>query len=142
MNAKEYLSQLSRLDAIINQRIKEKSSIRRYLADLSAAAISQEKVQGGSLPEETGFTEKVIKMIDLETEIDRMIDEYVDLKHKIIGKIHGLGNASHIKLLYARYVDGKRFEEIAVEMNYAYAYIKQLHKKALQEFETSYPILP
>jgi len=142
VNAKEYLSQLNQLDTMINQRIKEKDSIRSYLSDLSAVEFAQEKVQGGKLPGETGFTEKVIRLIDLETEIDRLIDDYVDLKHKIIGQIHNLNNANHIKLLYSRYVERKRFEEIAVDMNYAYQYVKQLHKNALQEFERSYPILP
>lgn len=141
MTAREYLQQIQKADVIINQRIQEKADLRRSLISISAPDISRERVQGGKLQGDKGYSQKVVKLIDLETEIDGLIDDYVDLKHKIIGEIHGLQKAEHIKLLYKRYIENKKFERIADEMNFAYQYAKELHSHALKEFERTYPNL-
>ncbi len=141
MKAKEYLQQLYRLDVIINQKIQEKDDLLTFLTSISYPDISQERVQGGKLPGETGFSQRVIRLIDLEEEINTEIDYSVNLKHKIINEIHSLKNINHMEILYKRYVENKRLEKIAVEMNYTYQYIKEIHGHALQEFERTYPNL-
>lgn len=63
-----------------------------------------------------------------------MVDNYVDKKNKIIGEIQTLENENYMNLLYKRYVEGKRLEVIAVEMNYNYGHTKKMHGWALLEF--------
>ena len=121
MTAKEYLQQLHKADVIINQRIQEKADLRARLSSIGA-----------------GYERQIARIIDLENEIDSLIDDYVDLKHKIIGEIHNMKKPDHIRILYKRYVENKRLEQIAVEMNYTYQYVRELHGYALQEFETTY----
>ena len=75
------------------------------------------------------------RIIDLEAEINAEIDRYVDEKHRIINEIQGLKNADYISLLYKRYVEFKKFEIIAVEMNYTYRYVLNMHGYALKDFE-------
>lgn len=142
MKAKEYLSQLQRLDTIINQKIQERADLRAQLTSISSPDLSKDRVKGGKLPGESGFADRIVKLLSLEEEIDRDTDAFIDLKHKIIGQIHNLSDAKYIKLLYKRYVEFKRLEVISVEMNYTYQYTKELHGYALQEFERTYPILP
>lgn len=140
MTAKEYLQQLYKADVIINQRIQEKADIRARISSIGGFDYTKERVQT-SLPAGAGYEREIVKLIDLENEIDCLIDTYVDLKHKIIGEIHNLKKPDHIKLLYKKYVEQKRLEVIAVEMNYTYQYIKELHGYALQEFSKTYPNL-
>ena len=132
MTAKEYLQQLHKADVIINQRIQEKADLRARLSSIGSFDYSKERVQT-SLPER-----QIARIIDLENEIDSLIDDYVDLKHKIIGEIHNMKKPDHIRILYKRYVENKRLEQITVEMNYTYQYVRELHGYALQEFETTY----
>lgn len=139
MNSKEYLQQLQRFDTIINQKLLEKADLRASLTMISSPDLTRERVQGGHSPHDSGFAKKVAKVLDLEAEIDRDSLAYVELRHKIIGQIHGLKDVKHIKLLYKRYVEFKRLEMIADELNYTYQYTKELHGGALQEFETTYP---
>jgi hypothetical protein len=40
-----------------------------------------------------------------------------------------------VELLYKRYVEFKRLEVIAVELNYTYSYIRAEHGHALQSFD-------
>ncbi len=140
MTAKEYLQQLYRADVIINQRIQEKADLRSRLSSIGSMDYVKDRVQT-SLPAGAGYEREIVKLVDLENEIDGLIDVYVDLKHKIIGEIHNLRKSDHIKLLYKKYVEYKRLEVIAVEMNYTYQYIKELHGYALQEFSKTYPNL-
>ena len=116
MTAKEYLQQLQRLDVMIDQRIQEKTDLRARLFGMGSRDYSKERVQTGSSGN-AAYEAKVIRMIDLETEIDDLIDQYVDLKHQIIGEIQGMKKPDHIRLLYLKYVENRKLEQIADEMN-------------------------
>ena len=133
MKAKEYLQQLHKADVIINQRIQERADLRIRLSSIGSFDYSKERVQT-SLPGNASYEQKIVKIIDLENDIGRLIDEYVDLKHKIIGEIQELQNSKYIEILYKRYIESKSLEQIAVEMGYSYDYIKHTHGYALQDF--------
>ena len=137
MTAKEYLQQLQRLDIMIDQRIQEKADLQARLLGTGGVDYSRERVQTGSLGN-AAYEAKVIRMIDLETEIDGLIDQYVDLKHRIIGEIQGMKKTDHIKLLYMKYVENRKLEQIADEMSYTYQYIREMHRAALKEFAHAY----
>ena len=139
MTAKEYLQQLHKIDVIINQRIQQKAELRERIFGIGSLDYSKDRVQtsasGGA-----SYERDIARIVDLEAEIDRMIDDYVDLKHKIIGEIQALKNSKYIEILYKRYVEGKRLEAVAVEMGYAFQYTVQLHGYALKEFSEKHSI--
>jgi hypothetical protein len=137
MKAKEYLQQLQRLDTVINQKIKEVDDLRMKSRCAGGIDYSKERVQtspSGDAP----FVKLIGRIVDLEAEINAEIDRYVDEKHKIINQIQRLKNADYISLLFKRYVEYKKFETIAVEMNFTYQYVIEMHRYALKEFETTY----
>ncbi len=139
MTAKEYLQQLHRADVIINQRIQEKADLQLRLSSVGGFDYTKERVQT-SLSVGARYEREVVKILELENEIDCLIDNYVDLKHKIIGEIHELQNSKYIEILYKRYVEEKRLEEVAVEMNYTFQYVILLHGYALKEFSEKHSI--
>ena len=98
---------------------------------------SKDKVQT-SPSGDTPFVKLIGKIADLEAEINAEIDSFVNEKHKIINQIQSLKNADYISLLFKRYVEFKKFEIIAIEMNFTYQYVLELHGCALREFETTY----
>ena len=137
MKAKEYLQQLQRLDTVINQKIKEVQDLRVQARSTGGLDYSKERVQlspSGDAP----FVKPICRIIDLEAEINAEIDRFVDEKHKIINQIQGLKNSDYISLLFKRYVEFKKFETIAVEMNFTYQYVLNMHGYALKEFEIAY----
>lgn len=138
LKAKEYLKQLYRLDVRINQKIKEKGELKASLINISSPNLSQERVQGGNLPNNKGFTKKIVKLIELEEEINNEIDRFVLQKHNMINQIQEMGNTRYIEILYKHYVEFKRLEVVAVEMNFTYQYIVELHGYALKEFQKTY----
>lgn len=133
MKPKEYLQQVQKLDVMINQKIAEKSELRKFDGVLGID-YSGDKVQS-SPKGDAPFTKSVERIIDLEKEIDDMIDQYVNLKDQIINEIQSLSNVTYIEILYKRYIKYKKLEVIAVELGYSYQYVRVMHGYALQEFE-------
>lgn len=137
MKAKEYLQQLQRLDTMINQKIKELGDLRLMSQSVSGIDYSKERVQS-SPSGDAPFVKPVLRMIELEQEINAEIDRFVDEKHEIINQIQSLQNPKHIDILYKHYVEFKRLEIVAVEMNFTYQYIVELHGTALKEFQLTH----
>lgn len=137
MKAKEYLQQLQRLDTIISQKMVELEDLHLKVTSTGSIDYSKERVQtspSGDAP----FANMIARIADLEDEINAEIDRFVDEKHKIINQIQGLKNSDYISLLFKRYVEFKKFETIAVEMNFTYQYVLNMHGYALKEFEIAY----
>ena len=137
MKAKEYLQQLQRLDTMINQKIKELGDLRLMSQSVGGIDYSKERVQS-SPSGDAPFVKPVLRMIELEQEINAEIDRFVDEKHEIINQIQALQNPTHIDILYKHYVEFKRLEIVAVEMNFTYQYIVELHGTALKEFQLTH----
>lgn len=137
MKAKEYLQQLQRLDTMINQKIKELGDLRLMSQSAGGIDYSKERVQS-SPSGDAPFVKPVLRMIELEQEINAEIDRFVDEKHEIINQIQALQNPKHIDILYKHYVEFKRLEIVAVEMNFTYQYIVELHSTALKEFQLTH----
>lgn len=137
MKAKEYLQQLQRLDTVINQKIKELGDLRLKSKSTGSIDYSKERVQtspSGDAP----FVKLIGRIVDLEEEINAEIDRFVDEKHEIINQIQALQNPKHIDILYKHYVEFKRLEIVAVEMDFTYQYIVELHGTALKEFQLTH----
>lgn len=136
MKAKTYLKQLEILDTKINQKQMQLDELK--LKAINTSGISYDEKVQTSLSGDM-LCNAVTRYIALEQEINEDIDNFVNVKNLIINQIHTLSDVKYIKLLFMRYVQFKRLEVIAVEMNYSYQYTKELHGVALQEFQNTYP---
>ena len=130
MNAKEYLSQIRRLDMRIGQRITELNQMRERLSVLTGIDYSKDRVQATP----TSGNRQIEELVDFENEILRMVEAETKLKHRIIAEIQILDNALYADILFRRYVECLSFERIACDMGYAYNYVLNIHGRALQSF--------
>lgn len=136
MTAKEYLSEVQRLQAIIEQKQDRIKEYQQIAASPPSARISPVKVQTSVQVDRIG--DIVSKIADLEAEVQNDLFNLLDFQNKIINQIQGLKNFNHIKLLYKRYVEGKDFQTIAGEMNFTYQYTLEIQNKALKAFEAAH----
>ncbi len=134
-STKEYLSQISRLDRMIKNKLTELSQLKEMSYCLSAIP-SEEKVQTPLNHDKIGAA--YCKIESMEENIDKLIDEYVDKKNKIIAQIDSMEDESHYDILFSRYIEKKTFEKIADDMHYSFRNTTRLHGKALQAFEKKY----
>ncbi len=133
MQVKHYLRELKRLDTCIRHKMQEKETLYNPLRAANTDGMKIQVSHDGD-----SMSNLLLRIEAIENRINAKIDEYAGLKDKIIDQIHGLSNEIFVDLLYRRYVEFERLEEIAVDMNYAYDYIRRLHGHALQEFERRY----
>ena len=77
----------------------------------------------------------MVKVIDLEHEINADIDRLVDLKKDIQDTINKMNDINQQLLLELRYLSGKGWDEIAASMGYDPRTVYRIHGKALKEFE-------
>lgn len=135
MDTKQYLSQISRLDLMIKNKISELSTLREMSYGLKAI-VNEERVQTTPNFDKIGTT--VSKLDELERNINKLVDEFAEKRKKIIEQIDSMEDEVIYGLLYARYIEQKTFERIAADMMYSYRQICRLHNKSLIEFEKKY----
>ena len=130
MTAKEYLGQARFLDMRINSKIQQVASLNE-LATKCTATISDmpgNPNRGGSR-----MADAVVKIIDLQEEINRDIDKLVELKREIMEVIRAVPNVEYQTVLEKRYLCFSAWEQIAVDMNYSIQHIHRMHSAALNE---------
>lgn len=135
MKTKDYLSQVSRLNKMINNKLSEISQLRELSVSISAIR-NDEKVQTSPNFDKIGTA--IAKIDELENNLDKMIDEYLVKRERIIAQIDTMEEESVYQILFSRYIEKKTFEKIATEMEYSWRQIVRLHGKALQQFEKKY----
>ena len=83
--------------------------------------------------------EYACKLADLEMEIDRRIDQYVDLTREIEAAIDAVEDPRYRELLRFRYVNGWSWLKIANEMHMSEDWVKHMHGWALQHVRVPEP---
>lgn len=135
MTAKEYLSQIEKQTAIINNLNNEIKRLLENAKTVSAPNYSAELSSYGNTLDIIEKYQMKDSSIDLSLKLYETRIKADRKRCEIIGEIHQLDNANYIKLLYKRYAEFKNFRIIAKEMNYDENYVRDIHAKALKEFE-------
>lgn len=136
MTAKEYLGQAYRIDQRINSKLEQVGCLRS-LATKATTTFSDTPPSGTRNVQPMEAI--IVKIVDLENEINGDIDTLVDLKREIVGVIKRIDNPEHQILLELRYLCFHPWEKVAVEMNYELRYIHKLHRKALEQCSAFIP---
>lgn len=122
-----YLSRYRRMSARIDRLLDEK---RRWWELALKITPSLSQAPGGG--ENGSRVERPMdKVMEIEAQITREIDELYTVRQEIKGTLSQLEDENLKLLMEYRYIDGLTWEQVAVEMNYSYMQICRLHGKAL-----------
>lgn len=132
LTAKQYLGQLRVIDTKINQKMEELADLMTAATSTGAIDYSKDRVQTSP---QNAQENRIYKYVDLDAEINREIDEFVDIKHRVTKEIQELNVDYYIKILFKVYVQYKTVKDAANEIGLSYQYVRDLHKKALEAFE-------
>ncbi len=131
MTAKEYLNRYRTLNSYIDCKLEEVAHLRDLATRLTPTKMFD---HNGNTTDKVGRT--VAKIVDLEREIDREVDELVEMRKEIEETISKIEDERFKTLLTMRYINGYKWEKIALEMHYSYSSITYyLHPRALREVE-------
>lgn len=136
MQVKTYLNQVDRFNRNIQYKLGEIYKLKVLATSISAVVSDDVRVKSSGNSDK--ISRSVIKLIELENEIDGLIDEYLDRKKLIIEQIEGIEDTNQYSVLVERYIERKPFDEIAIDMGYSRKQINRIHSEALKQFEIKY----
>ena len=123
---KEYLLGYQRINQRVNCLLLEQQRWRELATRVSPNLSGMPRGGGGG-----GTQGAISKIVDLETEINAEIDKLVGKRKKIESVICAVEDSTLRTLLEYRYINGKKWEEIALMMGYDYRWALRLHGRAL-----------
>lgn len=135
MTTKEYLGQISRLTRQIDNKLVELYQFRTLATSITISTGGEHIV---SSPTNDKMDNTVIKIMQMEEEIDKEIDKLVNIKKKIIEKIDNMEDENHYNVLFLKFVGKKTFEWIAEDMHYSKRQVIRIYKESLIAFEQKY----
>lgn len=124
----KWLSRCKDIDRKIQSKCDEVSVWMSRATKITSTISDMPK--GGQQENKTETT--VEKIMQIDAEINREIDELVKIKAEVRSAISAVPNSTYREVLERRYIRGQKWEQIAVEMAYEYHYVCRLHGKALE----------
>ncbi len=137
MTAKDYLSQAWRINHIIDAKLEQVCKLRA-LATKATSTLSPTPPNGTRNTK--SMEDIIIKMLEMENDINEDIDRLVNLKRDICEIIYGIDNPIYRLLLEFRYLCFKSWDRISVELGYERRYTLKLHDRALLEVEKKWTL--
>ncbi len=134
--AKEYFFQIRKTDRLIQRLTNTVFTLRSSLTSQSYE-LNPDKVQTSG-PKNT-LEETIAKIVDFEADINSRIDELVDMKRDAFNRIRNISDHDQQTVLIDRYVNGEKWEKIAVDLNFSIAQIYRIHGTALLDFAKKNP---
>ena len=129
--AKEYFAQIRKTDRLIHRLDSTIATLRSSLTS-TGSQLKQDKVQTSG-PKDT-LGETIVKIVALEDDINARIDELVSMKADAMHRIQNVPDQDQQNILIARYVNGEKWERIAVEVHFSMRQVHRIHGSALIDF--------
>lgn len=135
METKQYLNQIERLEKQIQNKLSEIYQLKTMACSVT---VSKETDRVQTSPDKDRLGSTVAKIVDLEKETDKLVDEFVDKRNHIIGQIDSMENVDYYHILSLRYVSRNTFDDIANKTGWSIRQTFRIHGQALVEFEKEY----
>lgn len=129
MTKKEFLKQYLKAKREIEIKSEQISDLKD-LATKITQTLAPDKVKSTS---DNRLESTVSKIVDIEKEIYADIDNLKKIYLQVEGAIDSVPNSIQRDILRLRYINGMKWEQIAVKLNYDYRWILRLHGMALNQ---------
>lgn len=129
--AKDYFAQIRKTDRLIQRLTDTVNTLRSGLTSQSYE-LKPDKVQTSG-PKDT-LGETIAKIMSLEDDINTRIDELVTMKKEAFSMISKVPDLDQQNVLVGRYIQLKKWEDIALELNFSIQWVYELHGKGLLAF--------
>lgn len=129
--AKEYLNQIRKTDHLINRLLSTVATLRSGLTSQSYELHPDKVLTSGA---KIASEETIIKIVDLEAEINQHIDELVNLKRAAYRMIKKISDLNQQNILIARYVQGLKWEAISGDVGHDVRWVYRVHRAGLISF--------
>ena len=131
MRAKQYLKQAYRLNELIQSNQNELDELKELSTNLSGIDYSKDRVQT-SPSGDAGYTNIVLKILELEDAIKTDIEKLLSLKLEIRTTINEVQDNEEKLLLKHRYLNFMTWDDICELMHVSMRTAHRIHSLALE----------
>ena len=131
--AKSRLRLVGKIDRLINNKLKEIDRLKEIATSVSNP-LSPNLAKSGNNDK---IATIITKIIDYQEDVAAQIDYYIDFKKQIVAEIESIESVEAMQLLYLKYIDGKTWKEIEIDMQISRAWMFRLHGIALIKYGSS-----
>lgn len=131
MTAKEYLEYVRRLEVRLRMKEERIAQLQHDICSLQALDYAKDKITGGS---PIDVSDKIARLDELIRDTNREWAELIEMREQAKTLIAKLESATQQEVLTKRYIQNKRWEQIAVELNITWRHTFRIHHAALEEF--------
>ena len=127
---KEYLYQY-------RKALQKEKAIEDEIYQLRLDKVAPSLIQDG-MPHGSGGSDLsgyAAKMDELFRELKEQMEKRIDLRLQISRKIEAMPDETESLLLRYRYIQGLKWEDIALRMDYSWRGVYKVHARALQHFQ-------
>ncbi len=132
MSVKNFLKQVQRIDRRISSKTEQVKVLRSLAADAGTIIDKNFVKKSGDKQRMEAI---IVKIVDLENEIKKDLQEFLDLKQRAVSLIKILENSDYQVILELRYLCSKTWEEISEITHFSPQHVYRLHYKALSTLE-------
>ena len=126
--AKDYFAQIRKTDRLIQRLTDTVNTLRSSLTSQSYE-LKPDKVQTSGPKDTLGGT--IVKIMSLEDDINAQIDELATMKKDAFNMISKIPDLDQQNVLIGRYIQMKKWEDLAAEFEYTTQWLCEIHGKAL-----------
>lgn len=131
MKAKEFLQQVKKLDKMIENKLIEVEQWKE-IANNTTANMTGDRVQTSGNPQK--MADAIATYIGIQDEINRCIDELIDIKKGVISVIEQL-NATEYDILHKVYIQSIPLYDVAEMYDRTYSWVTTIHGRALKHVQ-------
>lgn len=131
-NAEEYLGRIELMDMQINDRWED---LQRLYAMRTKMTTIFTLVPAAMSGNKSKVEDLSIKILELEGELNRKIDEFINFKLEALGLIEKLNDKRHLKVLNKIYFKYMPVDDVAYDLDCSSKTVRNLQREALQTLD-------
>lgn len=132
METKEWLSQPRKIDLLIRNKLIEKQQWRDLALGITAN-MEGERVQSSGSQQK--MADAIVKCIDMEAEIDRLVDRFIDKKKEVVQVIEQVESPIEYDVLHRIYIQYHTLQDVADHYGKEYGWATTTHGRALKSVQ-------
>ena len=132
METKEFLNQPKKLDLLIKNKLIEKQQWRDLALGITAN-MEGERVQSSGSQQK--MADAIAKCVDMEAEIDRLVDKFIDKKKEVVQVIEQVDSPIEYDVLHKIYIQYMTLQDVADHYGKEYGWATTTHGRALKSVQ-------
>jgi hypothetical protein len=132
LDTKNFLASPKKLDLLIKNKLIEKQQWRDLALGITAN-MEGERVQSSGSQQK--MADAIVKCIDMEAEIDRLVDKFIDKKKEVVQVIEQVESPIEYDVLHKIYIQYMTLQEVADHYGKEYGWATTTHGRALKSVQ-------